>query len=218
MVKYGKQKSAGCTGVLGKIIGKTIAKTVIAIIIVLALVYAVISLAIPQVLATAFERVGMYGAAVSYARLRYAYTSNVDDLNRVAVDSILGGKNSNIIKFCTMLTENEDFDDYIASMEDGETQRQYIYSGLTVAYYTDGDTDSAVSCAEEALDIDYFPAPNAIGSLTIRLADANDVSTAGVIYTFLQENDKNNTSFSGNSEKYYNAVIGVLEELLNVQT
>ncbi|MCD8286840.1 MAG: hypothetical protein LUD50_06425 [Clostridia bacterium] len=197
------------------LVGKTIAKTVVAVIIVIAIIYAVLSLVIPQHLATMYSNLGAYSAAARYASLRYTYTGNIEDLDRCATYAVLSGKDKNIIEFCGELLEDDGFEDYCATKEESESYRQHIYGSLASSYYSTGETETAISYAEAAIeDLTYFPEYNAMGTLTVKVADAKDGSTAAVLYAYMQSwtDDKgyDPESAPDAEQTYYSAVMDVL--------
>ncbi len=197
------------------IVGKTIAKTVIAVVIVIAIIYAVLSLLIPQHLATMYSNIGAYSAAARYASLRYTYTNDIADLDRCATYAVLSGKDKNIIQFCGELLDNEGFEEYCNAKDDSEGYRQHVYASIAGSYYSTGDTESAVSYAETAIEgLDYFPEYNAMGTLTVKVADAKDGSTAGILYAYMETWKEGNgydpASASEAEQTYYYAVMNVL--------
>ncbi len=197
------------------IVGKTIAKTVIAVVIVIAIIYAVLSLLIPQHLATMYYNIGAYSAAARYASLRYTYTNDIADLDRCATYAVLSGKDKNIIEFCGELLDNDGFEEYCNTKDDSEGYRQYVYANMASSYYSTGETESAVEYAEAAIEgLDYFPEYNAMGTLTVKVADAKDGSTAGILYAYMETwtEDKNYdpAAASEGEQTYYYAVMNVL--------
>lgn len=178
-------------------------------------VFAVLSLGFPSTMAGWCEQSGNYSFAVRYAALSYSYSGDVSDLARCANDAVLAQDNSLIIKYGTLLIDDEDFDDYCQTA-DGEfsekypgisySYRQYIYAVVAGACYENVDLQTALGFAIEALDegfnreeftlsevleyditLNSFPLNNALGSLAInKVIVANDASSAEHLLAILK--------------------------------
>lgn len=167
------------------------------------LAFAFLSLAFPGVMAGWCEKTGNYSFALKYASLHYKYTGEVDEAARCAEDSILTGKDSYIIEYGTQLVDHGGFDGYCAQQDEYMQQtygvtysyRQYIYGKITTSYYAQGNTQSAIGCAVQALDKEFdrssytyggtasynittFPANNALIALSVKVLEAQDGSAA----------------------------------------
>ena len=151
----------------------------------------------PQSMASACENTGNYAFAVTCADLRYKRTKNVDDLARCAQDSILSGKDKLIVKYCTMLVNDEGFeslcqtkDEYMASTEYGEYAagyNRYIYTNLSVAQYHTGNLNQAIDSAKSG---------KSFSKLVVAIIEKQDVEAAKEVVDAIdesnQELDKNN--------------------------
>ncbi len=200
---------------MNKVVLKTALKTVIAVLIAFLAAFGIMSLAFPQTMATISEDLHWYSMATGYSSLRYTYTKDANDLARCAENSILSGKNADIIDFCSKLTENEKFGeicekkDKSTADENGKIRysyRQYIYGYLTTAQYAENDKEGAVSSAEKSLQgVEGFPKPNAVGDLAYRIAKRGDFTTAQSVLKIL-----NTVTPAEGEQEYYNIVVNVL--------
>ncbi|MCD8308351.1 MAG: hypothetical protein LUD19_00750 [Clostridia bacterium] len=193
------------------VITKIILITLGLIIALAIVVFAVLSLAAPGVMAGWCEETGNYSLAVSYASLHYRYTGNVKQAARCAQDSILAENNKYIIKYGEQLIDHTDFDSYCTEQDEyylseynvDYSYRQFIYGEVSVAYYSKGDAQSAVGCAIQALDADFyrstyqtdgsnsysinsFPDSNALITLSLKVINNSDDGAAGYILQVLE--------------------------------
>lgn len=130
------------------------------------LVFSLWILISPQSMATVSEKVGNYDFAITCAELKFKYSDDTDDLARVAEDSILSGNDKKIVKYCSRLSERDDFvelcrhrDEELSHTQVGKysaNYKVYILGTLATAQYRTGDLKKAVETAEKGGNIDYF--------------------------------------------------------------
>ena len=196
-------------------------------------VFAILSLGFPGTLCGWCEQLGNYGFAVKYASLYYSYTDDIADLARCADDSILAENDGYIIEYCTGLVDRKEFTQYCAERDSeiAESQpwisfsyRQYIYGAVSSAHYSGGDIQTALGFAIQSLDADFdrssfasggdysiteFPLNNALGSLSLRIAENSDASAAKTVLPVLSS-----VSCTQESELLYlNTLISALSKL-----
>lgn len=194
-----------------------------------AIVFAVLSFGFPGTLCGWCEQLGNYGFAVKYASLCYSYTDDIADLARCAEDSVLSGKDGYIIEYCTMLVDDDDFDEY-CSLRDEElaelpsfSYRQYIYGQAACAVYRGGDLELAIGYGAEALDGNLdrnafsgnisdiaFPVNNALGTLALEVIGREDGSAAEQLYALLG----GFSSSEAVEREYLDTLLGALAALL----
>ncbi len=173
---------------MNNIILKTALKTFLALFIALFVAFGIASLGFPQHMATACENIGAYSFATGYASLRYSYSGDKEDLARCLEDSILAGKDRNIVVFGNRLTEDRQaFDEYCKTKTEGVWKkydyRQYVLGALACAKFASGEADGAIDTAKYALEgAAGFPVPNAAGDLAEDIKAAGDAQTAGKLY------------------------------------
>ena len=194
-------------------------------------VFAVLSFGFPGTLCGWCEQLGNYGFAVKYASLYYSYTDDIADLARCAEDSILSEKDGYITEYCTMLVDDEGFEEYCAERDEQFAQsapllefsyRHYIYGAVAEALYRGGDAEAAVGFAVEALDpsfsreqftfggkadysIESFPVNNALGSLSLYVIECDDAEVAQGILSVYE-----NISPSLKDTEYFNTLSAAL--------
>ena len=183
-------------------------------------VFAILSLGFPGTLCGWCEQLGNYGFAVKYASLYYSYTDDIADLARCADDSILAENDGYIIEYCA------ERDSEIAESQPwiSFSYRQYIYGAVSSAHYRGGDIQTALGFAIQSLDADFdrssfasggdysiteFPLNNALGSLSLRIAENSDASAAKTVLPVLSS-----VSCTQESELLYlNTLISALSKL-----
>lgn len=196
-------------------------------------VFAILSVGFPGTLCGWCEQLGNYGFAVKYASLYYSYTEDIADLARCADDSILAENDGYIIEYCTKLVDEDGFAEYCVLRDEqiSESQpwitfsyRQYIYGAVSSAHYREGDIQTALGFAVQSLDSDFdrnnfsadgdysitqFPINNALGSLSLRVAQNKDTAAAESVLSVLG----NVTCSDEDEQRYLTTLINALGAL-----
>lgn len=190
-----------------KLVVKTAVKTVLILLGIIIAAFAIFNFAFPQHMATAMEALGNYNMAVKYANLRYTYTGDCFDLARCYDDSVLSGENENIILYAEKLLADKDYE-RVCAERNGIYNDMYadqfgfnfdydlrVRSTTSVAYYSqaikmDGDdrstyTQKAINFALDANGNDRFPYGNSLMTLSIKIANNNDLAAAELMLVAL---------------------------------
>lgn len=210
-----------------KIVVKTAVKTVLIIIAVLVVAFAVASLGFPQHMATFYESIGNYPAAVMSASLRYSYTGDCYDLARCVDDSILSEKSELVLEYGEKLLAHDDFEEVCAAKTQSIKEynknnrpegsenvdfvfdyKQYVCGKIAVAKYVRGDFEGALATATQANGTSSFAQGNALMTLAMSyIADEGRVSSfADVLLAALEDVNPSAEDEAALLREVYNSV------------
>lgn len=173
-----------------KLVVKTAVKTVLVILIIFIGVFAVFNFAFPQHMASVTESIGNYSLAVKYASLRYSYTKDASDLARCFDDSVLLDDQEYVLEYGEKLISDKDFE-IVCDKKDlaagTEYYRARVYSKVAIAAYKTGDTDKAISYAEEENGgKSDFAYGNAFMLLTAQIRSDKNAEAAALLKTEIE--------------------------------
>ncbi|MDE7453588.1 MAG: hypothetical protein K2N22_04190 [Clostridia bacterium] len=115
------------------------------------LVFSLWILCSPQTMATASEKAGNYSFAVTCADLKYKYSKNTSDLARCVQDSILSGKDKDIIKYGDKFIGDSKFEEVCATRGEkyGVTFADYVIGNVAAAKYRKEGLQEAVNTCKK---------------------------------------------------------------------
>jgi len=162
-------------------------ETLAAVALAALLVFSIWILCAPHTMATAAEKTGNYSFAVTCADLKYKYTNDVDDLARCAEDSILSGKDKNIVKYGEKLLSHDKFDGLNAEKNAklSYDYKSYICGNVAAAQYRRGDLQKAIATANLADTEDAFI------KLTLCVRECGSEQEKAELYTAIKDKYQN---------------------------
>ncbi len=201
-----------------KVIFKTALKTLLFVAVLALVAFGVASLGFPSEMAGLCEKSGNYSMATGYASLSYAYSKNVNDLNRCFIDSVYAENDNDIVKFGDELISNEKFPEVCENnskkviTENGTEiiieYVQYVHGNVAAAKFRKGDREEALKTAKAAMNgVQGFPKNNALSSLSLAVIEKGDCDFAKILLDEIQSNH------ADAENNYYNALVNELKKL-----
>ncbi|MBP5373019.1 MAG: hypothetical protein J6Y44_02400 [Clostridia bacterium] len=164
---------------------KVIGITLIAVIAVLAIGYSVFMIFFPATLASFYDGIGAYDAAVFYSYRNYERTEDKSDLNAVCRYALKTGDSETAIKYLDMLVDGE-FYEFCAQEETlGETYYNFITGKLVTLKYYNGE--SANGCVDLARGFTrHYTNDCALRAMIFSAVDKNDRATLNYVKSVIQ--------------------------------
>lgn len=174
---------------LKNIIVKTAVKTALIVLGAIGIAALVMCFGFPQHVATWSEKIGDYPSAVYFTSLRYSYTGDGYDLSRCVEDSILLGKDEDIVKFGGQFVDHAQFEEVCAfkSAEKKLDYKQDVCGQIAVAEYNLGDFDGALALASKANGSRTFAFGNALMALSAQVCNNKDATHAPALISVLEQ-------------------------------
>ena len=162
-----------------KFVLKIIGITLLAIFALACLTYSVFLIFAPGVLSDFHNGIGNYGKAAIYAYKQYDASKNIADLDKASKYAIKTGNDLTIVKYLSVLTENDDFYDYCINDEAlGKGYYEFMCGKYVCSLYNTSTGEDRKSAADKAnaLSVEYGK-DCPMRALMFKVIEASDTAT-----------------------------------------